>query len=1290
MSSIFISHSSRDNATAADLTAWLEKNGHRSVFLDFDPAKGIPAGRDWEKELYRNIRSCRAVIAICSQHWIQSPWCFVELTHARALGKHVFPIRIDDTTLDGLVRDTQIVDFRQDRAAALTRLGNGLLAAGLDPTDAFDWNASRPVYPGLLAFQEADAAIFFGRDIEVGDGLDLLNKSHRLGDTSLLLVLGASGSGKSSVLRAGMLPRLRRDTTRWLVLDPFRPRNDPAGELASVLARALGTAQSLESIRQVLLEDTNAAEEHGAVSAVNQEPEDAAPFLQALTSAEAQLPAGMRTQVAAALRALKASAAAAGRPASAGSAPAAVIGAGTRLNALLTSLRRARGADDASVLLIIDQFEELLGHPSDHPCSAFTRLLGASLHPTGSLKLVATMRSDFLGQFQQSPTLAGLRYETLPIGPLSAGDIESVITRPADLKGITLGRDLVQQLVEDARAQDALPLLAFTLRELADRYAADGVIDLDEYMTGLGGMQSAVAKSAEDLVERAALAPGALDGLRRAFLQLVRITADGAYARQFARWKDVPADAQGLLETYVEARLLTSRGEGLERVVEVAHEAIFKSWSRLAGWLTDAAAALQLREQVRDRCPCVGRRRASCRPPLAGRPSRPGARAARERRGVVGAPRARVRSDASITEDEAARERARIARRNRTVVLAAVAIAAIGLSIWARHSAQQARLAQGAADVAARSAEERAREASIAATRARAAQSFAEFQRVNARLQAATAGSFEALALEALAPKYRDQSQRLLSEVGSLEESLVQWKQTVGATKTQSDGVLSLEILQARNNGNSLVLHYGTASAPRLMLFDGGDRGDYSRTLKPRLQALRQERSASAPLPIDLVVSTQTDIQHMGGLIRFLSDLADPTAGVAFAHIETLWSNAFLPPGRAASDAVVKVQPKAALIVDARRLGIPINKPFTKLVTLPEAGVARVHGRDGLAITVLGPSLEYLRAFAKWWIADWRRREERRGDTIAPFASRDDADVTVDAVLNDLTIEGFSDPSLELIPSPQEIARPEVPGGRERSLVNLGSIVLLVELAGKRILLPSDSRADVLMSALAQSGYTHDAQGNVSLDVMAIPHGGSANNVSLEFFQRVKAEHYVFQADGTFDNPKPETLKMIFNARRGDHRPFAIYFTFAPDQLKKDYPVAQLCALLAEERAAGSQVPADHAADRYQFDGHPAAAARPAARSRHRVPQLQGGWRYVSPALSEMRPSADFESAASVLTARLRRHSLKLQPVRRSPGRSSEAPCVSGPPGAVFVSLKDRPRASARGRRRKAPDARCQ
>src|SRR5262245_4681601 len=127
MSSIFISHSSKDNATAAQLNAWLAGHGQRSVFLDFDPDNRIPAGRDWEKELYRNIRSCRAVVALCSAHWLSSRWCFMELTHARALGKQVFPIRVDDSSLDGFLSDTQLIDFRANQDEALSRLWKGLL-----------------------------------------------------------------------------------------------------------------------------------------------------------------------------------------------------------------------------------------------------------------------------------------------------------------------------------------------------------------------------------------------------------------------------------------------------------------------------------------------------------------------------------------------------------------------------------------------------------------------------------------------------------------------------------------------------------------------------------------------------------------------------------------------------------------------------------------------------------------------------------------------------------------------------------------------------------------------------------------------------------------------------------------------------------------------------------------------------------------------------------------------------------------------------------------------------------
>ncbi|MEM7351676.1 MAG: toll/interleukin-1 receptor domain-containing protein, partial [Acidobacteriota bacterium] len=89
MSAIFISHSSRDDAVAAELRERLAEQGHHSVFLDFDPAVGIPAGRDWERELYLRLRACQAVVVLCSEHSMASRWCFVEITHAKAFGKHI-------------------------------------------------------------------------------------------------------------------------------------------------------------------------------------------------------------------------------------------------------------------------------------------------------------------------------------------------------------------------------------------------------------------------------------------------------------------------------------------------------------------------------------------------------------------------------------------------------------------------------------------------------------------------------------------------------------------------------------------------------------------------------------------------------------------------------------------------------------------------------------------------------------------------------------------------------------------------------------------------------------------------------------------------------------------------------------------------------------------------------------------------------------------------------------------------------------------------------------------------
>src|SRR4029453_6446097 len=123
--------------------------------------------------------------------------------------------------IHSLLATLQVLDLTADEADGLVRLANGLRAAGLDPTNSFDWDGRGPPSPGLRAFDEPDAAVFFGRENEIREGLDTLSQQRSLGGARFLLVLGASGSGKSSLLRAGIIPRLRRNPDQWIILPPF-------------------------------------------------------------------------------------------------------------------------------------------------------------------------------------------------------------------------------------------------------------------------------------------------------------------------------------------------------------------------------------------------------------------------------------------------------------------------------------------------------------------------------------------------------------------------------------------------------------------------------------------------------------------------------------------------------------------------------------------------------------------------------------------------------------------------------------------------------------------------------------------------------------------------------------------------------------------------------------------------------------------------------------------------------------------------------------------------------------
>jgi transcriptional regulator with XRE-family HTH domain/Tol biopolymer transport system component len=411
-------------------------------------------------------------------------------------------------------------------------------------------------YRGLGAFEEQDAAFFFGREAATTELLERL--SGHLQGAGLLIVSGVSGAGKSSLLQAGMLARIRGAgladapaAAQWPCL-VFTPTRAPLDELALRVAVLAGADAA--AVRRGL---------------------DADPDGFALTARQAAL--------------------------------AASPGLG-----VLAGQRQPRS--QPRLLLVVDQFEQVFTQcPDEEQRRAFI----AALHAAASVRhgpddapaalVVLGVRADFEVRCAAYPQLAGAVRDRYLVMAMTERQLRMAITEPAKTAGSQVDDDLAEALLAEVRTGQpevwgagVLPLLSHAL-EQAWRSRACEALTLADY-DRTGGIEGAVAASAQRAYDH--LTPGQQAAARQVFTRLTATSSDGidtadrATRAELTGGKD-PAevhDVEAVLEAFAAERLLTLAADS----VQISHEVLLTAWPLLRDtWLAETHADRIVRTRLR-------------------------------------------------------------------------------------------------------------------------------------------------------------------------------------------------------------------------------------------------------------------------------------------------------------------------------------------------------------------------------------------------------------------------------------------------------------------------------------------------------------------------------------------------------------------------------------------------------------------------------------------------------------------------------------------------------------------
>jgi WD40 repeat protein len=447
-----------------------------------------------------------------------------------------------------------------DDEQAFCRLVWGIKGKKPSELDATRYEGVCP-YRGLAAFQPEDEQFFFGRESLTGWLVSALRREVRATQgVRFLGVLGPSGSGKSSVVLAGLVPKLKvgriDGSERWPVAI-LRPGDDPLKNLAAgVMPRFLPA---------------------GALA-------DAAKVLKLIDDLHTD----------------------------------------TRTLDVFAQMALHDQPEDVRLVVVVDQFEEVFtNRPQDDQARArfeqqrdqfFANLLQAAATPGGRVAVVLTMRSDFLSACAAFPQLAAvLSAHQEVIGPMTPAELREVIEQPAFRVGCEVEPGLTERLLADVKGQaGALPLLQFALTEVWKKREMRR-LTLRAY-TELGKDDKGEQKGIEGVLEhRANEIYGSLkaedqDLCRRIFLRLVQPGEGTEDTKRRVSYRELLPDdptraeaVKRLVRTLADrdARLVTTEGtDSADGAVEVAHEALIRGWTQLRRWVDAERASLRTQRRL--------------------------------------------------------------------------------------------------------------------------------------------------------------------------------------------------------------------------------------------------------------------------------------------------------------------------------------------------------------------------------------------------------------------------------------------------------------------------------------------------------------------------------------------------------------------------------------------------------------------------------------------------------------------------------------------------------------------